>query len=186
MDRRLLRQVALERVQQLGQPLALGCAHRDDFGELRFRRGLLQEWEQLGRTGAVYLVHGEEQRNRAGHQLQERAVFGAEAPRFHHQQRDVDLVERAAHLAVHGAGERAGMLVWKPGVSTKMNWARGVVRMPRMLCRVVCGRREVMLSFCPRSALSSVDLPDVGPPHERDRPAAERLRTHRDGLLPSA
>src|SRR2546427_4970127 len=32
--------------------------------------------------------------------------------------------------------------VWKPGVSTKMNWAAAVVRTPRRQCRVVCGLRE--------------------------------------------
>jgi hypothetical protein len=36
--------------------------------------------------------------------------------------------------------------------------------MPVMRWRVVCALREVMLIFCPTSALSSVDLPTLGLP----------------------
>jgi len=36
--------------------------------------------------------------------------------------------------------------------------------MPVMRWRVVCGLRDVMLSFCPTSRLSSVDLPTLGRP----------------------
>lgn len=45
-----------------------------------------------------------------------------------------------------------------------MNCAVRVVRTPRRACRVVCGLREVMLSFCPSNALSSVDFPTLGRP----------------------
>src|SRR5262249_12098174 len=54
--------------------------------------------------------------------------------------------------------------VWKPGVSTKMNCAVAVVRIPRMRCRVVCGRLEVMLIRAPTRPLISVDLPTLGRP----------------------
>ena len=55
-------------------------------------------------------------------------------------------------------------VVWKPGVSTKMNWLAPSVRMPVMRCRVVCALREVMLIFCPTRAFSSVLLPTLGRP----------------------
>ena len=54
--------------------------------------------------------------------------------------------------------------VWKPGVSTNTNCVCPVVRIPVMRWRVVCALREVMLIFCPTSALSSVDLPTLGLP----------------------
>ena len=54
--------------------------------------------------------------------------------------------------------------VWNPGVSTKTNCVAPTVRMPVMRWRVVCALREVMLIFCPTSALSSVDLPTLGLP----------------------
>ena len=46
----------------------------------------------------------------------------------------------------------------------KMIWPRGVVWMPRMLRRVVCGLSEVMAIFCPRILLRRVDLPALGRP----------------------
>ena len=54
--------------------------------------------------------------------------------------------------------------VWKPGVSTKTNCESPSVRMPVMRCRVVCALADVMLIFCPTSALSKVDLPTFGRP----------------------
>ena len=54
--------------------------------------------------------------------------------------------------------------VWKPGVSTKINWDCSSVRMPLMRWRVVCAFFEVMLTFCPTRLLSSVDLPTLGRP----------------------
>src|SRR5690606_27298309 len=36
--------------------------------------------------------------------------------------------------------------------------------MPSSVCRVVCGLREVIASFCPRMWLSRVDLPTLGRP----------------------
>jgi hypothetical protein len=42
--------------------------------------------------------------------------------------------------------------------------------MPVMRWRVVCALREVMLIFCPTSALSSVDLPTLGRPTMATRP----------------
>ena len=51
--------------------------------------------------------------------------------------------------------------------------------MPRMRWRVVCGRGVTMLSFCPTSALSSVDLPTFGRPTS----AAKPLRKSGAGAL---
>ncbi|GMA85623.1 hypothetical protein GCM10025868_08730 [Angustibacter aerolatus] len=42
--------------------------------------------------------------------------------------------------------------------------------MPRMACRVVCGLLEVMATFCPTSALVSVDLPAFGRPTMQANP----------------
>ena len=61
-------------------------------------------------------------------------------------------------------------LVWNPGVSTKTNCAAPTVRMPVIRCRVVCALLEVMLIFCPTSALSRVDLPTFGLPTMAIRP----------------
>ena len=61
-------------------------------------------------------------------------------------------------------------LVWKPGVSTNTNWLAPTVRIPVMRWRVVWALREVMLIFCPTSALSSVDLPTLGLPTMAIRP----------------
>jgi hypothetical protein len=55
-------------------------------------------------------------------------------------------------------------VIWKPGVSTKMNWASSVVRMPWMRWRVVCAFFEVMLILAPTRRLVSVDLPTLGRP----------------------
>jgi hypothetical protein len=43
--------------------------------------------------------------------------------------------------------------------------------MPRMVCRVVCGRLEVIATFCPTSALVNVDLPTLGLPTKHANPA---------------
>jgi hypothetical protein len=53
---------------------------------------------------------------------------------------------------------------WNPGVSTNSSCASFSVNMPVRRWRVVCGLREVMLSFCPTRALSKVDLPTLGRP----------------------
>src|SRR5882762_8326011 len=55
MDRRLLRQMALERPQQHIEPLAAACAYRHDFIELRFAGGLLQKRQQTRWSGRVDL-----------------------------------------------------------------------------------------------------------------------------------
>ena len=49
------------------------------------------------------------------------------------------------------------------GVSTNQ-LCIGTVLMPRIVCRVVCGRFDVMAIFSPTSALVSVDLPVLGRP----------------------
>ena len=50
------------------------------------------------------------------------------------------------------------------------------VRTPTMRWRAVCALREVMLIFCPTSALSRVDLPTLGPPIDRRSAAARGTR----------
>ena len=42
--------------------------------------------------------------------------------------------------------------------------------MPRTLCRVVCGRLEVIATLVPTSALVSVDLPALGRPTKQAKP----------------
>ena len=54
--------------------------------------------------------------------------------------------------------------LWIPGVSTKTTWTSSRLRTPRTSVRVVCGAVAVMLTFMPRMALSSVDLPTLGLP----------------------
>ncbi len=58
----------------------------------------------------------------------------------------------------------------RPGVSITISWASGRCRMPRMAWRVVCGRLEVIATFCPISAFVSVDLPAFGRPTKQAKP----------------
>jgi hypothetical protein len=47
--------------------------------------------------------------------------------------------------------------------------------MPRMVCRVVCGRFEVIATLVPTSALVSVDLPVFGLPTKHTNPERNSL-----------
>ena len=58
----------------------------------------------------------------------------------------------------------------RPGVSTRISWASGRCTMPRTTVRVVCGLSEVIATFCPTSALVSVDLPAFGRPTNDTKP----------------
>ena len=58
----------------------------------------------------------------------------------------------------------------RPGVSITTSWASGRCRMPRMACRVVCGRDDVIAIFDPIRALVSVDLPAFGRPTKQANP----------------
>ncbi len=62
-----------------------------------------------------------------------------------------------------------------PGVSTRTSCDAGVVTIPRIVCRVVCGFEEVMATFCPTRALVSVDFPALGRPTRQAKPAAYPL-----------
>src|SRR5499433_772960 len=53
---------------------------------------------------------------------------------------------------------------WMPGVSMKIIWESGVVRMPVMRLRVVCGLGVTMATFSPKSWFSKVDFPTLGRP----------------------
>src|SRR5258706_10770359 len=70
----------------------------------------------------------------------------------------------------------------KPGVSTSTTCASGRDTIPRMRCRVVCGRGAVILTFCPTSALTRVDLPTLGRPNTDTVPARKLAA----GFAPSA
>ena len=59
----------------------------------------------------------------------------------------------------------------RPGVSTRISWASGRCTMPRTVCRVVCGRFEVIATFCPTRAFVRVDLPALGRPTKQAKPA---------------
>ena len=51
-----------------------------------------------------------------------------------------------------------------PGVSISSSCAAPSVAMPISRVRVVCTLAETMATFCPTSALTSVDLPALGAP----------------------
>src|SRR5450756_1449503 len=52
----------------------------------------------------------------------------------------------------------------RPGVSTRTSCASGRWTIPRITCRVVWGRAEVIATFVPTSAFVRVDLPAFGRP----------------------
>src|SRR5450756_1362950 len=52
----------------------------------------------------------------------------------------------------------------RPGVSTRTSCASGRCTIPRITCRVVCGRPEVIATLLPTSALVRVDFPAFGRP----------------------
>ena len=58
----------------------------------------------------------------------------------------------------------------RPGVSTRISCASSRCTMPRTTVRVVCGLSEVITTFCPTSALVSVDLPALGRPTNDAKP----------------
>src|ERR1700759_5327612 len=51
-----------------------------------------------------------------------------------------------------------------------MIWKSSRCTMPRIVCRVVCGRLDVIATFEPTSALVSVDLPVLGRPTKQTKP----------------
>src|ERR1700746_3738163 len=51
-----------------------------------------------------------------------------------------------------------------------MIWKFSRCTIPRMVCRVVCGRVEVIATLVPTSALVSVDLPVFGRPTKHTKP----------------
>lgn len=51
-----------------------------------------------------------------------------------------------------------------------MIWKSSRCTMPRMVCRVVCGRLEVIATFVPTRALVRVDLPVLGRPTKHTKP----------------
>ena len=50
--------------------------------------------------------------------------------------------------------------------------------MPRIACRVVCGRDDVIAIFDPISALVSVDLPAFGRPTKQAKPERNPASGH--------
>ena len=68
----------------------------------------------------------------------------------------------------------------RPGVSITTSCASGRCRMPRMACRVVCGRLDVIAIFEPISALVSVDLPALGRPTKQAKPDRKPSGTSRN------
>src|ERR1700753_86583 len=51
-----------------------------------------------------------------------------------------------------------------------MIWKSSRCTMPRIVCRVVCGRLDVIATFEPTSALVRVDLPVLGRPTKQTKP----------------
>ena len=77
--------------------------------------------------------------------------------------------------------------VWKPGVSTKMNCASAVVRMPVTRCRVVCAFFDVMLILSPTRRLrASTCRRSGGRRSRRDRSGIRRRRLSHVARLPAA
>src|SRR5665811_998922 len=60
--------------------------------------------------------------------------------------------------------------LWRPGVSTRTNWVSPFVATPRMVFLVVWGRGDVIATFSPTSALTSVDFPTLGRPTTETNP----------------
>ena len=60
-------------------------------------------------------------------------------------------------------------------MSTRMIWKFSRCTMPRIVCRVVCGRFDVIATFAPTSALVSVDLPVFGLPTKQTKPERNSL-----------
>ena len=58
----------------------------------------------------------------------------------------------------------------RPGVSTRMIWKSSRCTMPRMVCRVVCGRIDVIATLVPTRAFVSVDFPVLGRPTKHTKP----------------
>ena len=51
-----------------------------------------------------------------------------------------------------------------------MTWKSSRCTMPRIVCRVVCGRLDVIATFEPTSALVKVDFPVFGRPTKQTKP----------------
>src|SRR5215510_6402110 len=62
------------------------------------------------------------------------------------------------------------MGLWIPGVSRKTIWPSGLVTMPRITCRVVCGFSVTMEIFSPTRRFRSVDFPEFGRPRIETKP----------------
>ncbi len=62
------------------------------------------------------------------------------------------------------------LMLPRPGVSTKMSWARPSIAMPRTSARVVCTLGLTIVTLPPTSALTSVDLPTLGAPITATKP----------------
>ena len=61
-----------------------------------------------------------------------------------------------------------------------MIWKSSRCTMPRIVCRVVCGRLDVIATFEPTSALVKVDFPVFGRPTKQTKPERNSVifRTH--------
>ena len=105
--------------------------------------------------------------------LERQLVLVGPLQRLDHQHDQVGIGERRGGGAVHGAIQRALRPRCRPGVSTKAIWPPADSASPSTRWRVVCGRGVTMLSFCPSSAFSSVDLPTLGRPTSATKPTAE-------------
>ena len=84
---------------------------------------------------------------------------------------DVDLEQRLADEVVEPLAEQRARLVQARGVDEDQLRRAASWRCPRIVCRVVCGFELVMATFCPTSALVSVDLPALGRPTRQANPA---------------
>ena len=93
-----------------------------------------------------------------------------------------DHVSRTTSLSLLPSSVRG---LCRPGVSITTSCASGRCRMPRIACRVVCGRDEVIAILDPISALVSVDLPAFGRPTKHANPDRKSSGTSGKVIGPS-
>ena len=124
-----------------------------------------------GRTRSILLTAAIAGRPELRDALEHQLVLRGPAQRLDHQHHEVGILERGGRGAVHRLVERARSPAVQARACRRTRSARcGRFTMPRMRWRVVCGRGVTMLSFCPTSALSSVDLPTFGRPTRAAKP----------------
>ncbi len=117
------------------------------------------------------------QRDHDGHAEREdasrdEAVAGADPVACRqHEEHDVDVLERPVDRLLHPLGERVHRAAGSPGRSTSTSCQSSPFATPKIRRRVVFGTVDVIATFSPVRAFTSVDLPTFGRPATATRPA---------------